>query len=102
MNLEKSTMISDVTEAVTVIETYNLSALVWDFERCPLTELKHYVARGDEELVVVAHKEDKYISFRLILDPGFQHIDFEKYRIILDFHPSYYIYIIISTKDDED
>ncbi len=95
-------IISDIHEAVTVIETYKLSGLVWAFEDCPLSEIRHYVAKGKEELVVVAHKDDKYLSFRLIFDPGNQHIDFENYRITLSFHPEYHIHIILSTDEDDE
>lgn len=93
-------IISDINEAVSLIETYKLSGLVWSFEDCPLSEIKHYMPKGKEELVVVAHKEDKYLSYRLIFDPGNKHIDFEDYRITLSFHPEYHIHIILSTDDD--
>ena len=100
--MQVDNLITDIKEAVSVIETYNLSALVWSFQECPLQEVKHYVPNGKEELVVVAHKEDKYISFRLVFDPGNQHLDFDSSRITLDFHPDYYIYIVLNYSEEED
>jgi hypothetical protein len=100
--MEQQTLISDVNEAVTIIETYNLSALVWKFNDCPLSELKHYVSNGKEELVIVAHKEDKYIPARLVFDPMNQDVDYDASRIMLDFHSEYYIYIVLNYIDDED
>ena len=95
-------MISDINEAVHVIETYKLAGLVWAFEDCPLEEIRHYVARGKEELVVVAHKDDKYLSFRLIVDQGMNDPNVEDYRIILNFHESYHISIILNPDQEED
>lgn len=99
--MNTQTIISDINEAVAVIGTYRLACLVWAFEDCPLQEVKHYVPRGKEELVVVAHKEDKYLSFRLIYDEGDYRDDFENYRIALDFHEDYYIWIIINPSEEE-
>jgi len=90
------TIISDINEAVSVIQTYNLACLVWSFEDCPLSEIKHYLPRGKEELVIVSHKQDKYLSYRLIFDPGDFESDTDNYRIALDFHEDYYIWIIIN------
>jgi len=66
-----------------------------------LEEIKHYVPRGKEEFVVVAHKEDKHISARLILYEDHLMDDFENYRIMLDFHSDYYIYIILNPDNEE-
>lgn len=97
-------IISDIEEAVAVIETYKLTGLVWAFEDCPLKEIKHYTPRGKEELVVVSHKDDKYLSFRLIFNPDLMNLDFEYdyYRITLNFHSDYNIHVILSaTGEDE-
>ena len=98
--MAQQTLITDVNEAASIIDTYELSALVWRFSDCPLQEIKHYVPNGKEELVIVAHKEDKFISSRLVFDPGDRNIDIEGSRIMLDFHPDYYIYIVLNYTGD--
>ena len=89
----------DIIEVVQFLELYKLTALVWRPEECPLRELKNYVWRGDEELVVVCHKEDKWIPSRLFFD-DFCNVDMEQHRISFDFHPEYYTHIIYAVKND--
>ena len=98
--MDTKAIISDINEAVSVIETYRLACLVWAFDECPLLEIKHYVPRGKEELVVVSHKSQEHLSFRLIFDGGNYDTDLDQYRIALDFHPHYYIHIIINPSDE--
>ena len=100
LNSNTGPIISDINEAVHVIETYKLAGLVWNFADCPLQEIKHYVPCGKEELVIVAHKNDKYLLFRLIFDQGYNE-DGDAYRITLNFHENYFITIILSTQDEE-
>lgn len=100
MNMLDKDLITDVEEAVAVIETYKLTGLVWAFEDCPLKEILHYVPRGKEELVVVSHKDDKYLSYRLVFAADPEDIDPEDFRITLSFHSDYNIHIILSTGDE--
>jgi hypothetical protein len=100
--MNQETIIADINEAVHLIETYHLSGLVWDFEDCPLAEVKHYVPGGKEELVVVCHKNDKYLSYRLIYDAGNYDVGKGDYRITLNFHPDYHIFIILNPEGNGD
>jgi hypothetical protein len=93
---QDTTMIADINEAAHLIETYHLSSLIWRFEDCPLSEVKHYVPAGKEELVVVCHKDDTYLTYRLVFDGGNYDVDKDDYRITLNFHPVYHIFIILN------
>jgi hypothetical protein len=95
------TIISDINEAVSVIETYKLECLVWTFENCPLEELKYYVPKGKEELVVVCHKAHTYLPFRLTFDNGDCSVDAES-NVELNFHPEYAIHIILNQHTEQD
>lgn len=94
-------VVSDIMEAVQLIETYKLSSLVWDFDDCPLSEIKHYVPKGKEEFVVVAHKENSYIPYRLVFYSFHQDFDVSNYLITLDYHSEYNITIVMNAEDEE-
>lgn len=66
---------------------------MWKFEDCPLSEIKHYIPNGKEELVFVCKKENFYLARRLVYMNG---DEFEPgdYMITLNFHPIYQIVIV--------
>lgn len=95
-------IITDINEGVQILETYNLECLMWRFEECPLSEIHHYVPKGNEELVILCHKENKYIAYRMVFESGELDPD-EKIAnyIQLSFHDEYHIFIILDpTKKD--
>ena len=94
-------IISDIIETVQVINTYNLECLVWSFSNCPLNELNHYIPKGKEELVVVCHKENNYLSSRLTFDSGVSRDRLDSdFNVTLDFHNEYAIHIIMNFEDE--
>jgi hypothetical protein len=103
--MDENILVADINEAVHILETYHLTSLIWRFEECPLTELKHYVPKGREELVVVGHKDDKYIPYRLVFEPS-DDGDSRNSIITLKFHEEWHMFIILGidkgdTKVDE-
>jgi hypothetical protein len=92
--MEQDVIVADINEAVHLLETYQLSSLVWRFNECPLAELKHYVPKGKEELVVIANKDDKFIPNRLVFEPR-DNGDISDSIITLKFHDEWYIFIIL-------
>jgi len=97
-------MISDINEAVQVLETYKLECLMWKFEDCPLAEIKHYVPKGYEELVILCYRESTYIPFRMVFESelGSDPSETERNYIQLTFHPEYHLFIVLNpTKEDE-
>lgn len=90
-------ILSDVTEATSLLETYNLVCLVWRFNECPLNEVRHYIPRGKEELVVLCHKDDSFAPYRLVNDGGqWDAYDIEHYLIELAFHKDYHLFIVLN------
>jgi hypothetical protein len=90
-------ILSDINEAVSLMETYRLTSLVWRFEDCPLDEMKVYVPKGKEELVLICYKEDKYIPFRMVFDNAMHDPEEVESNIIeLSFHEEYHLFIILN------
>ncbi|HTE27059.1 hypothetical protein [Flavitalea sp.] len=85
--------IADLTEALQVMETYNLSCLIWNFKDCQLKEVGHYEARGGEEIVLLCHRENSYLPYRLVFSP-IGETEADDYIITLVFHEDYRIHII--------
>ncbi len=90
-------IITDINEGVQVLETYKLECLMWRFEDCPLIEIKHYVPKGYEELVILCHKENKYIPFRMVFEPNDDAFpsDTERNYIQMTFHSEYHLFIVL-------
>jgi hypothetical protein len=97
-------IISDITEAVQLLQTYNLECLMWRYEDCPLTELKHYVPKGNEEVVILCHKENTYIPFRMVFetDPMTDPVETKRNYIQLAFHEYYHLFIILNPSEEEE
>jgi hypothetical protein len=95
--MEQNVLVADINEAVHLLETYQLTSLIWRFEECPLAELKHYVPKGKEELVVVANKDDKFIPFRLVFEAS-DYGDGWDSIVTLKFHDEWHIFIILGVE----
>ena len=93
----------DVLEAAQILESSDLQALVWRFEKCPLKELRTYVPNGFEELVVFCYEGDDYLSFRLtwIGDPLPEAEESAKSRITFAYLDGYRVHILLSYKERE-
>jgi hypothetical protein len=93
----KKQKLMKIEEAILAIENYDLEALVWTFDECPIEELKKlYVAKGNEELVVVTFRESKYIPYRLTFseDP-YERPDY----VTLSLDEDYHLFILFSDEE---
>ena len=77
-----------------------LTAIIWRFSDCPLEELNRlYVPTGKEEHVILAHKDDKYIPYRMTFnsDPlG------EREFITLSIDQEFHLFIVFAETDPDD
>jgi len=89
-----------IQEAVELLQNSNfqLTALIWNFDECPIEELrKLYVPTGKEEEVIIAHKSATYLPFRMAnWQDQIENNDYITLSIDEDFH----LFIIID-KDKE-
>jgi hypothetical protein len=89
-----------ISECVSAMKQFNLTAMVWHINDCPIAELRStYIRGGYESHVVLASKEDESIPDYL-LDSRHNPLLDEEERgpdpIILKFDEEYYIYIILA------
>lgn len=86
-----------IKDAIKILKENNIEALVWSIEDCPIEEFnKLYVKKGNEELVVLAYKEAKYIPYRLTFsDDPYEKPDF----ITLSFDDDFHIFVVIGDEE---
>jgi hypothetical protein len=68
-----------------------------------LNEVRHYIPKGKEELIILSHKKDSFVPYRLVdIDGRWEDYDIDNFVIELAFHKEYHLFVVLNPHKSEE